>query len=398
MRVNKQKARKQQDNAPANAAESIASPSNAAPADGGAENDVEAKDVEPMDASGGEGEKEAGELEADAKEDASEPRTGESDAQNGGASPASGSASTPAPSEPAENAVKSLGATEQTQAPKDAVSSSGEQQKPFICYRCGACCRTLPSMPEFEGMHDGEGGCINFDPETNLCRIYPDRPLPCNVLDSYMEQFRGRMKWNDYVDKMMRACFLLRQYHGIEEPDGAPYAGEAAEIKRRREQAEYDKEHPEAAAARKEGDVGDPVENENGGFDPVEEMRKLAIGAYGGKWFEDQVKTEYDRQLKELEEAARKEEEKAHGVDSKAGAADAADASGMEALQGDGEGKPAGIDAAEDSVLAAPEESARERMARFEQDMRQKTISPKMTNAVESNAGKKPEDRVSEEA
>lgn len=135
-----------------------------------------------------------------------------------------------------------------------------------VCYRCGACCQDLPNTEEILklGIRGDNGDCINFDAETRSCRIYSNRPTECNIVEIYTTKFRGQMNWEEYAKKMMRACYLLRQSRGIEEPDNSPYRNEAV------------------ANAQRKADGGETPNIE-------EEMDALTRDVYGDEWLEKQI-------------------------------------------------------------------------------------------------------------
>lgn len=68
----------------------------------------------------------------------------------------------------------------------------------FPCERCGACCRKIGEAPMTRHMAKDNGVCKYLNEVTNLCMIYPDRPITCRV-DAFYEQC--------YKDKMSREEF-----------------------------------------------------------------------------------------------------------------------------------------------------------------------------------------------
>jgi len=57
----------------------------------------------------------------------------------------------------------------------------------FNCDCCGLCCRNVGKTFLQIDLDRGDGVCKNLT-EKNLCRIYKNRPLICNV-DAYWEKF-----------------------------------------------------------------------------------------------------------------------------------------------------------------------------------------------------------------
>ena len=56
----------------------------------------------------------------------------------------------------------------------------------FECDKCGLCCRRVGDSPLGKVLALPSGICKHFNQETNLCTIYKDRPIICNV-DSYYD-------------------------------------------------------------------------------------------------------------------------------------------------------------------------------------------------------------------
>ena len=79
----------------------------------------------------------------------------------------------------------------------------------FPCTACGACCRSLGSLPLFAAMDRGDGVCRHLEDRSNLCRIYEERPEICRVADMH-RQFTDRYSWPEFVDLNLRACAELR--------------------------------------------------------------------------------------------------------------------------------------------------------------------------------------------
>ncbi len=67
----------------------------------------------------------------------------------------------------------------------------------FDCDRCGACCKNIRLSNFSAELDRGDGVCKYLTAE-NLCAIYDERPIFCNV-DAYYEKFLS--------DKMSRADF-----------------------------------------------------------------------------------------------------------------------------------------------------------------------------------------------
>ncbi|MBQ4404594.1 MAG: YkgJ family cysteine cluster protein [Selenomonadaceae bacterium] len=72
----------------------------------------------------------------------------------------------------------------------------------FECDCCGACCRNIRLSKFYSAEMDrGDGVCKHL--KNNLCEIYSERPIFCNV-DAYYEKF--------LADKMTREEFYGMNY------------------------------------------------------------------------------------------------------------------------------------------------------------------------------------------
>lgn len=84
-----------------------------------------------------------------------------------------------------------------------------KKQNNFPCDKCGLCCRNLDKSEIYSDLHDGDGICRYLDLETNLCRIYENRPLKCNIIKSY-ELFFTKYDLEKYIELNMLACKKLK--------------------------------------------------------------------------------------------------------------------------------------------------------------------------------------------
>ncbi len=81
----------------------------------------------------------------------------------------------------------------------------------FDCDRCGLCCRNIRLANFNHELDRGDGVCKNFDETTNLCRIYAERPIFCNV-DAYYEKFLSQtMSREDFYKLNHDACERLKK-------------------------------------------------------------------------------------------------------------------------------------------------------------------------------------------
>jgi len=100
----------------------------------------------------------------------------------------------------------------------------------FNCTSCGMCCRliresvesaidvykecgdTIPiitAITKFPFGWDEDGCCEKLDKETNLCTIYEDRPLVCNV-ERVWETYYKDTPQEEYIDIIHAECKRLQ--------------------------------------------------------------------------------------------------------------------------------------------------------------------------------------------
>ena len=84
----------------------------------------------------------------------------------------------------------------------------------FECNKCGLCCRSLNRSKLYKDLDDGTGTCRYFDKDTNLCKIYYNRPEKCNVEAMY-KYFRNVMSYEEYINANMESCNQLRKEWGL---------------------------------------------------------------------------------------------------------------------------------------------------------------------------------------
>lgn len=81
----------------------------------------------------------------------------------------------------------------------------------FKCDCCGMCCRYVVSSPLYNDLDRGDGICKYFNCKTNLCNIYENRPIRCNVDKTYDLYFRDMMTRDDYYKLNNEACRKLKK-------------------------------------------------------------------------------------------------------------------------------------------------------------------------------------------
>lgn len=82
----------------------------------------------------------------------------------------------------------------------------------FQCSKCGACCRNLDKSIHFAEYHSGDGVCMYLDDSTNLCTIYEQRPLLCNIDEAYDTYFKTYMTREEYNTQNHNVCESLRNH------------------------------------------------------------------------------------------------------------------------------------------------------------------------------------------
>ena len=86
-----------------------------------------------------------------------------------------------------------------------------ENNLSFPCTSCGLCCKNLGLSSEASKLNRGDGTCLHFDDNTNLCLIYEDRPLVCRVEDYYAKYLSETFEWNDFVALNLEVCETLQK-------------------------------------------------------------------------------------------------------------------------------------------------------------------------------------------
>ena len=81
----------------------------------------------------------------------------------------------------------------------------------FSCDCCGACCKNIRRSTFYtEELDRGDGVCKYLTAE-NLCEIYSERPIYCNV-DAYYEKFLAqKISRKRYYEMNYQACERLKK-------------------------------------------------------------------------------------------------------------------------------------------------------------------------------------------
>jgi len=86
-----------------------------------------------------------------------------------------------------------------------------DEIKMFACDKCGLCCTQLSDSSIYSELDRGDGVCKFFDEETRLCSIYFNRPLLCNIDESYEKYFKWSMSKEEYYQTNYEVCRKLKQ-------------------------------------------------------------------------------------------------------------------------------------------------------------------------------------------
>lgn len=86
----------------------------------------------------------------------------------------------------------------------------------FPCTSCGACCKSIKGI-EFLKEFDRGDGCCKYLNERNLCSIYDERPLLCNINHAYETIFSASFSVEEFYSINADACNKLQASFGIDE-------------------------------------------------------------------------------------------------------------------------------------------------------------------------------------
>ena len=80
----------------------------------------------------------------------------------------------------------------------------------FKCDCCGLCCKHINRSPLLTDLDAGGGVCKYLDTDTNLCKIYDNRPDFCNVEIGYKKYFADIYSEAEYLKVNYDACAKLK--------------------------------------------------------------------------------------------------------------------------------------------------------------------------------------------
>ena len=81
----------------------------------------------------------------------------------------------------------------------------------FQCDCCGLCCKHLAESDLYRELDRGDGVCMFFNEETNLCDIYEDRPVLCNVDRMYELYIKDMFTREEYYALNYDACKKFKE-------------------------------------------------------------------------------------------------------------------------------------------------------------------------------------------
>ncbi|MGL5366998.1 MAG: YkgJ family cysteine cluster protein [Cetobacterium somerae] len=81
----------------------------------------------------------------------------------------------------------------------------------MICDKCGICCKNLKLSDVYINLHNGDGICRYLDLETNLCTIYENRPILCNLIESYNKYFSEIYTEEEFYRLNFEVCEKLKR-------------------------------------------------------------------------------------------------------------------------------------------------------------------------------------------
>lgn len=83
----------------------------------------------------------------------------------------------------------------------------------FNCSMCGECCRHIENIPDLSTYNRGDGVCINL--ESNLCRIYENRPDICNVEKMYDIKYKEYYTREEFYKINENVCKEIKKLINI---------------------------------------------------------------------------------------------------------------------------------------------------------------------------------------
>lgn len=85
----------------------------------------------------------------------------------------------------------------------------------FPCTQCGACCRHVNLSELTSYLDRGDGICRHYNLDTNLCKIYDQRPDVCRVDMYYQQHFQDKISWKNFIEINLIACKQLNEMEDV---------------------------------------------------------------------------------------------------------------------------------------------------------------------------------------
>lgn len=79
----------------------------------------------------------------------------------------------------------------------------------FNCDKCGLCCKNIKLSSLSAELDRGDGICKHL--RNNLCEIYDERPIYCNVEEYYEKYLSEKVKREEFYEQNRKICELLKK-------------------------------------------------------------------------------------------------------------------------------------------------------------------------------------------
>ena len=76
----------------------------------------------------------------------------------------------------------------------------------FPCEKCGCCCRKVGEVFFAKYLALPDGSCKNLDQNSNLCKIYDQRPIFCRVDEFYDQKYSSEMSREEFYKINKELC------------------------------------------------------------------------------------------------------------------------------------------------------------------------------------------------
>lgn len=80
----------------------------------------------------------------------------------------------------------------------------------FHCNCCGECCKNITLSPIYIILNRGDGICKYLNEKNNLCSIYENRPIECNIDKMYDVYFSKKISKEKYYQLNYYSCKKLK--------------------------------------------------------------------------------------------------------------------------------------------------------------------------------------------